>query len=303
MRRAAAVALARVSDLIAGLRGFPRATPSPRPGVDPPLDDINDRFHASYDRARNAASRDGPVFIVLADELIIFRNDEREALSFSPRSFHVIKSAAHAPVALYAMFAGPAPVLETQLAAMRGRIVAALESEAMAWDELSDARSDLNLVLQRCCEFLDETGSERACEARLRSFAAEMGPPLLRLAQEATRLQLLALHEHTERAVRGLSAEQRGRLKVVVAGDHQARVRSLAMQYFRKRLAEPSGAEKRVTYAEGVRDERSALALVGTQRLDRAIAQAFFGEESRLQRDILGDAAESQLRSFAVTTI
>ena len=75
------------------------------------------------------------------------------------------------------------------------------------------------------------------------------------------------------------------------------------MQYFRKRFAEPSGVETHVTYAEGVRDERAALALVATQRLDRSVALAFFGDEKRLQRDILGDAAERQLGSFPLTKI
>jgi hypothetical protein len=265
-----------------------------------PLDDINDQFHATYDQARSAASYDGPVFIVLADELVIMQQGKREAFSFSPRAFHVIKSAAHAPVALYAMLARPEPASEAELTTLRDRVVAALESPYLAGEELHDARNDLNLVLQRSCDFLAQVRNGETSDVGLRSFAAELGPPLLRLAQEATRLQLNALHDHTERAVAALSPEQRARLHVVVAGDHQARVRSLAMQYFRKRFAEPPGVETRVTYAEGIRDERSALLLVGTQRLDRSIAHAFFGDENRLQRDILGDAAERQLRSFAL---
>ena len=72
--------------------------------------------------------------------------------------------------------------------------------------------------------------------------------------------------------------------------DHQARARSLGMQYFQKRLGEPPGAEERVSYAEGVADAEEALALVGTRRADRAIASAFFGDPHRLQRDVLGDA-------------
>ena len=40
---------------------------------------------------------------------------------------------------------------------------------------------------------------------------------------------------------------------------------------------------------------RDALALAGTQRLDRVIATAFFGEAKRLQRDILGDARKRLL--------
>ena len=85
---------------------------------------------------------------------------------------------------------------------------------------------------------------------------------------------------------------------MVVAGDHQARARSLPMQYFKKLLGERSGEERRVTYAEGVRDERAAFELVGAQRLERCMARAFFGEEKRLQRDILGDAAALELEGL-----
>ncbi len=37
------------------------------------------------------------------------------------------------------------------------------------------------------------------------------------------------------------------------------------------------------------------MALVGKRRFDRAIATAFFGDATRLQRDVLGDAAASLL--------
>jgi len=54
---------------------------------------------------------------------------------------------------------------------------------------------------------------------------------------------------------------------------------------------------------QAVQDEDAALALVGTQRLDRALAQAFFGDARRLQRDVLGDAAHALLSARALTPI
>jgi hypothetical protein len=39
-----------------------------------------------------------------------------------------------------------------------------------------------------------------------------------------------------------------------------------------------------------------ALALVGTRRLDRRVAAAFFGDPSRLQRDVLGDSVRERLK-------
>jgi hypothetical protein len=63
-------------------------------------------------------------------------------------------------------------------------------------------------------------------------------------------------------------------------------------------LREPEHSEERVAYAEGVSDEHEAFELVGTRRLDHAVAAAFFGDRKRLQRDLLGDSAAELLREL-----
>jgi len=63
-------------------------------------------------------------------------------------------------------------------------------------------------------------------------------------------------------------------------------------------LREEPGADERVTYGENIDSEEEAFALVATRRLDRLIARAFFGEEKRLQRDVLGDAAKRCLEAM-----
>jgi hypothetical protein len=122
-----------------------------------------------------------------------------------------------------------------------------------------------------------------------------MKQPILQLTAEATRVQLTLLDAAVESALALLDAAQRRKLHVIVTGSHQGRARSLALQYFEKRLREPAQEEARVAYAEGVSDEKGALALVGTRKIDFAVAKAFFGDERRLQRDVLGDAAEALL--------
>lgn len=298
IRRNLSAVVAALHARWADLRGEPNASPPAPPTSGGPLDPVNDDFHALYGEARARASYDAPVFVILGDELIVLRKGERCASSFAPRAFHIIKSVAHAPVSLFVLFEGDAPPSRTQLRSLMQRIESA-SAGALDEPDLSSSRADLDLVLRACLELLDTALAVGAPSPSQReAFAARVGPSLLRLASEATKLQLSALHEQTERVLADLSPAERAALHVVVAGDHQARVRSLAMQYFRKRLNEPATAERRVTYAEAVRSEQEAFALVGTQRLDRAIARAFFGESTRLQRDILGDAAEQLLRSF-----
>jgi hypothetical protein len=242
------------------------------------------------------------VFVVVADQLVLFRRGERSVWSFSPRAFHIIKSVAHAPVALYAMFERAHPATDRELEQVRERLASSRGSVADAALDEATQRA-LGQILDTCAELACQLSGSGKQRPLLDAFARAMGPRLLDLAEHATHLQLVSLHEHTEHALRALPPEERHALHVVVAGDHQARVRSLAMQYFQKRFAAFPDADQRVIYAEGVADEQSALALVGTQRIDRVLARTFFGEERRLQRDILGDAAERQLRSFQLSLL
>ncbi len=277
------------------------------PRVGGPLDGVNDGFHAAYDGAREAAKLDAPVFVVHADALFVFRRGERRELSLRPRIFHVIKSAAHAPVAIFAALHrsheahnGHDGALERpgdgRIEALRAHVVAAMASVDGEHEADRETASAIRDVLDASLAFLDRVLEPAATTTtELDAFARATGALLLRMTAHATRVQLAALHDVVEKALAELDQEERRGLQVVVTGDHQARVRSLGMQYFRKRFREPDGAEERVTYAEGAVDVDDALALVGTRRLDVAIAKAFFGDAKRLQRDVLGDAVHALL--------
>lgn len=275
----------------------------PWPPIGGPLDDINDDFHRSYDAARTAAEDAVPVLIQLADTLVLHRHDRRDEAVIAPRSFHALKSVCHAPLAVYAALylAGEDPLAPEAVGALHRAsehvraALAALDADLADPDDLAVARP----LLESTLAFIDRTlAAGRASRRERDAFAGACGPALLRLTDRATAIQLAALHAGVERLLAPLSPAERHTLQVVVAGSHQARERSLAMQYFRKRLREPERAEERVTYAENAADEQAALALVGTRRLDRAVAGAFFGDPKRLQRDVLGDAAAAILATW-----
>ncbi|MEY4509724.1 MAG: hypothetical protein RLZZ450_1846, partial [Pseudomonadota bacterium] len=308
LRRQVHRATTALGDQLSKLWSRPRSSAPPRTQVSPPLDALNDQFHDSYGESRHEARRKVPVFVILGDELITFHRDERTVRSFAPRSFHVIKSVAHAPLAVFAtlepqtthdVHEWPAERLE----AAREQLAQALDRLGADTSQLLErTQGDLRTVLQTCVDFLDRLPA-RVSPDELTAFARLLGPLLMRITDDATQLQLDALHAHVEEALHTLSKQDRKVLQVVVAGDHQARERSLAMQYFQLRLRERPGVEQRVTYAEGVSDEQGALALVGTRRLDHAIGRAFFQDAYRLQRDILGDAAHARLEHAKLTPI
>ncbi len=263
------------------------------------LDAVNEAFHNDYDRVRGEAVARGPVFVVLADSLLLFRGEAREDWTITPPLFHVIKSVAHAPLAIYAILhsAGGTAIrgaTRSRLAALRQHLTASLQS--LPADVRREVADDLRAVLDASLAFaerVDDAGCATADDVH--AFARSIGSLLVRLTDHATRVQLASLDDVVTRAVATMSVADRQALQVVVTGDHQARARSLAMQYFRKRLREPEGSEERVTYGEGVTEEREALALIGTRRVDRDVALAFFGDAKRLQRDVLGDSARELL--------
>ncbi len=294
----------------------PAGDPSQPPRVGGALDGVNDGFHAAYDGARDQAKLDAPVFVVHADALFVFRHDTKREVPLTPRIFHVIKSAAHAPVAIFAVFhrngddhggalERPAGGRIDALREHVAQALAALGAEYEADREITEAiRAVLDASLAFLARALGEaTPGTTPTGVELDAFARATGKQLLHMTTLATRVQLTALHEVVDKALSELDAGERRGLQVVVTGDHQARVRSLAMQYFRKRFGEAEGAEDRVTYAEGVEDVDEALALVGTRRLDMAIAKAFFGDAKRLQRDVLGDAVHELLSSTDLARI
>lgn len=275
----------------------------PWPRIQGPLDDVNEDFHGAYDSARSAASEGPPVLILLGDALIVHLRGKRRELSVTPRLYHALKSASHSPLAVYsALYMLGDQALDSdavhRLRAIAEHTRASLENLASDVPH-AEALAELHTLLELTLSFIEHAFLE-GCTSRqaLAAFARKCGPALLRLMDHATGLQLDALHARVEETLADMTATERAALQVVVAGAHQARERSVAMQYFRKRLHEPAGAEERVAYAENAADEDAALALVGTRRFDRAIAGAFFGEEKRLQRDLLGDAAAARLATF-----
>jgi hypothetical protein len=267
------------------------------------LDAVNEEFHAAYDTAKSEAKRESPVLVLLADTLVVFRHGVRTELPYTPDAFVLLKSISHAPVALYAeLQRGDGPQKLSQdgrqrLERLRKLVLQTrqkLQDPAERVALTDDVARDVRTVLQSS-ETMLELAEHGTTRDAVEKFANAIGPVLKRLMHEATRLQLQSLHECVERALAVMSAAERADLYVVVTGDHQARSRSLGMQYFKLRLREPDDTEERVAYAEGVDDEKAALELVGTRRLDHAVAAAFFGDRKRLQRDLLGDSAAALL--------
>jgi hypothetical protein len=251
----------------------------------------NEVFHEAYSGARDGVRHQVPILVVLPNELALHHQDQRQVVGYSRPSFAQAKSVAHIAVALYALTCEESSLERSRdgVARLLEHIAASLDVPACSRREPID--QEIETLLQRCLQFAKAARDQISSDSLRAEFASDAGPRVLRITELATCEQIAGLHEAVEAILSGLSADDQGQVQVVVVGDHQARTRSLGMQYFKRRFHEP-GTDQRIAYGENITDEEAAISLVATRRLDKRIAQAFFGDEDRLQRDVLGDAAK-----------
>ena len=259
----------------------------------PALDAGNQIFHEAYAASRDDVRQESAILVVLPTELALHHRGKRQTFPYSRPSFGRAKSAAHIAVALFTLAQdGRANTPDrSQWAHLAGHIRSILDGPRAMESQPID--QEIRALLENCQRFV-RIAHDRASEAaqgEFAEFASDAGRRILSITELATRDQIAGLHEAVDQALRTLSNAEQRELQVVVVGDHQARTRSLGMQYFKRRFHERSGADERVTYGENISNEEEALALAATRQLDKLIARAFFGDEKRLQRDVLGDAA------------
>lgn len=126
------------------------------------------------------------------------------------------------------------------------------------------------------------------------AYGRAAAPLLLANATDAARAQLDGLHAAFEPWRRQLSAEEWARLYVIVLGPKMPRPGNLQFSYFRYAMGE-AAVDKRLVYAEGIFSADGAKQLLGTLVTDRGLAEAYFDDPMRMDRDLLADAAEAHL--------
>jgi hypothetical protein len=153
-------------------------------------------------------------------------------------------------------------------------------------------------ILEDCASFIRVVLDRGACDPKeLTSFCRNMGPLVLANAADAAKDQIDAFHIQMSEWRRQLPPEEWRKLHVVIQGSQMPRKGNLAVQYFAKLLG-VSGEGPRIIYAEGLFETQSALNLLGTHRLDSQVAVSFFNDPSRMDRDLLSDAAAEYLKKL-----
>jgi hypothetical protein len=132
-------------------------------------------------------------------------------------------------------------------------------------------------------------------KAALAGFGRAIAPLMLANGSDAARLQLDGLHAAFEPWRQQLSPEEWQRLYVLVLGSRMPREGNLQFSYFAFALGKAALDQQRLVYTEGVTNPAAATQLLATMVMDRGLAETFFDDRLRMDRDLLADAAQAHL--------
>jgi hypothetical protein len=270
-----------------------------------PLADTNGQLRELLAEARRRLLARETFVLVGSDELFHYRNGERRVIAYTPREYHLLKTVAHIPPSVYGLFAllGEGPYdhdARQRITAYAGRLDDV--GRALPAHGLSAAVAERQRhILHSSGKLLSTAVTQRQLpRAQLESFCAAMRGPVLDNAHDASRYQLEGLNTAMTSWQASLADGERATFHAVVSVSHQARDDNLQTRYFRALLDEPGPVEERIVVAEGLFTEEGMYDLLATHILDGGASRAFFADDKRLQRDVLGDAAREIVPTLAL---
>jgi len=298
VRRACAAA-ALILSLAACAGSGMEAKPAAAPAGDP-LATLNASFRDAYKDLRTwAIAKSDPVIVVQFDDLHLIRKSGTKTERFTPPIYHEYKAIAHVPLALYVKLARHVgrPFDKAMLDWLTGYLKQVQAAGASLDGRPGWTPDQLRLhksIVAASVQFIEKVGgAEQASEDDLTNYVRAMRPLVLASADAAARAQLDGLHALVTKWRQELGPHW-SHTDVIVLGPKQPRVGNVQYEYF-KRAMGPNAEGRRLWYAEGIFDKERGLELLGTIMVDKGASIAFFGNPTRLERDLLADGAAKHL--------
>ena len=298
----------------------------PKSGI---LAKVNQKFHDDYNERiekiiTNLKVGDPTVLVLFGGNITVYHKGKIKEHQFIPSLFHKLKAIVHYPVSLYTNlhpYEGQnlTDDLEDVLNLPERR---RLLNDALEWlDTLQNPKTQnwsqsiiksQQSLLKDSIAYVDKVLAEKRIDSdELNNYVNQVRPEIVEGINLAAAQELEFLNDKIKSLLQSDLKDDlvEGKWKspyVVISGVHQARYGEIATQYFEHVLNEFQGnaaeREDRIVYAESIFDNKDdkALKLLATHILDQEISLAFFGEEKRLQRDALMDAASFWLLEHAM---
>ena len=274
--------------------------PAPAGPTQPPaLTTLNDAFRAAYAEAKGRVlAASGPTLIVNGDHFALLRGSRRTEANVAVPIYDPVKTIAHIPLAIYVTLTPGEGSVDTGRLETLARLRELIPPAERSLDMLQLPAATLarqKRIVAASLAFLDGVVARRSfARTGLVEFTRSMAPLLMENVADATLAQLHATHAQVSAWRRELTAKEWSELHVLIVGPHMPRQGMVVMQYFLRLLGEKEEG-RRVVYAESLWQEPQALDLLGTHLLDGSVGEAFFGDDLRMHRDLLGDAAKQYL--------
>ena len=253
-------------------------------------------FLEQYDTARARAIQEVPLaFLAMPQKLVVVRHGRiTQTIPSVTPTYTALKDISHILLALYVAswhlppaeaagaVAAYAPYVDTVSSGLAKSAIP--ESDRLRQQKLLASAQDL---------IRQASTKKGVSQEWIDLWARGLGPDLLLNSRAAARSQLELINREMTAQIKSMTPKEKQTFIVIVSGAHQARAENLWMQYLGQLLGPKAVAdERRRVYAESVYDNQGALDLLGSHVMDRSIGEAFFSSPTRMQRDLLGDAAK-----------
>lgn len=273
------------------------------------ISELNNSFHHSYNllihkKLESLGQAETPVFILEHDNVILYWKGEKESLPIIPDLYHKVKSIGHVSFGLYITLvnngAGKlSDELSVDLAHQKELIdkaIKILDKEDIPAQYMDVQRKTLGNAHTIITEVLE---NGEVSENWAESFANENGTLYMESAKLCAALELDVLNDAVLNWKSQMTAAQWDALYVVICSGHQARYRLATVQYFDRLFGEEEGTgasnEDRVIYGENIHGFDVAMDLLARHLMDQRTSLDFFGNKTRMQADLMADAAEFYL--------
>jgi len=266
----------------------------------PPLfNDLNAAARESYAASRALALKsDQPVFL-LTDTVTLIRGEDLGSQPYKPALYHELKSISHLPLGAYSASLGllENPTDKRWMDRLRMLLnqlnIAQADLPKASFTDLQRVRQENILSLSRAY-LADILMRESADIASINLYSRTLAPLLLANAADAANVQIEALDQAVRELSKKLKPGEFEKAMAVITGPKTPREGNLQFQYFVFAFGAGS-AGTRVLYMESIFDREAALDVLKTVLNDRVASQAFFGETSRLERDLMANGATVEL--------
>ena len=232
--------------------------------------------------------------------MTLIRGGELGTRPIVPAIYRELKDISHLQLGVYDAVTGlikhqgAQPWID-RLSALRTASLVA--KSALAGSLLNDVqRKRQTAFIDQNIAFLDDVLSRRTSSVEaLTAHMRAITPAVLANVNDAAIAQIDMLGKAVKELSKQLSEAEFANAIAVLTGPKMPRDDFLPSQYFAFAFNEDLATTKRIVYVESIYEAEGAMAVLRTFLIDRRISELTFGDASRLERDVLGDAATAEL--------